>query len=138
LVGPKGIRESPHTNGPINDFTFAPDTMAAVRSPSDRHDAEVDVGRQTDVEPHFRLASVFARGEGPKIQEAEVDGLLHFPYFGGAQEHPGDVRLDADDGLSPRGEDARAEEVLAKATHADPTFDRMAAHSSGSIHSHRL
>ena len=99
--GPRSRRSRP---SPPNPWPCGPS--------ADRHDAEVDVGREPPVQAHLVLAETPARLERPEVEEPEIDRPLDLPGFVADQEHPRRMRrLQRDRQRGLRAVRARAQQI---------------------------
>ena len=86
-------RQPPHPHQPVHRLPFPAQAQAPFRIAHQRHHAEVDIGGQTTVEPHFLFAV-----QAPGLDRAEVQvGVAHRFFqlvgMGVGEEDPGHVGL---------------------------------------------
>ncbi len=61
----------------------------------DRHDVEIEIGREPAIEPHFVLARGAPLGERREVEEPEVEVFFQLVGEVAGEHHPRNVRLDA-------------------------------------------
>ena len=65
-----------HPNGIFDDLTAAASDAHAIRFPCDCHDIQVQIGRQSAVEPQLLCAQIAPPRQSRCIEEVQFDGLF--------------------------------------------------------------
>ncbi len=86
------FRQPAHVHRPVDNATLTAGDHVAARALSNGLDAEIDIRRETAVEPHLLLAEAASCLQVAKVEETEVDRSLHLPHVLAGQKHPGRVR----------------------------------------------
>ncbi len=85
-------REAPHLDRVFDRLPFSLELEPSLAL-HDRHDAEIDVGRQPTVQRDLLPTVVQPPLQRREVEEAQIDGLLHLVRVGPRQEDDRDVRL---------------------------------------------
>ncbi len=86
-------RQPPHPHQPVHRLPLPAEVQAPSRIAHQRNHPEVDIGRQTAVEPNFPFAVQAPRGDRAEIEIGIAHRLLQLVDMAIGEEHPGHVGL---------------------------------------------
>ena len=84
-----GGRQATHPDQPVDDDAVRAEVQLSARIDAQRHDAEVDVGRETAVQAHLSVTIAASRAKRSGIEGRETNGFLELVCVVGGQEYPG-------------------------------------------------
>ena len=86
--------ELDHPHGVLDDGTRGLADVQSAGSAHDRHGLQVEIRRESAIEPQFFVAVASSSRWRRVVEEGELHRLLDLVGVRPGEQHPGDVRLD--------------------------------------------